>query len=199
MNPPVFPITSVDQLNDALAAVGKLNGEEARLNAELDRQLAHVREQMKVEWLVPTEAGEVVLSVARQQMLDEIKAYCEEHRGELLTEEKKSLELTHGTIGWTKQPDSIDIVKPKGKKAETSLLTKLTNLATAAITKAKVMLGKSTALSLVRVKVDWDKVAIMKAVTSKQLTNATMAKEGIFLKQGQDQFYCEPKGEAVVG
>lgn len=202
---PVFPITTVEELDLAIAAVGKLNGEETRITAELDRELQVVRDGYKNKYLVPSEQGTVPLSEARKAMLEEITAYCEEHREELLSGEKKSLELTHGTIGWTKQPDSIQIKTPKAKKGkdgeqiEQGLLAKLLALATTAITVAGSMLGKATAISLVRVKVDWDKPSIMKAYVAKQLPKTVMTKEGITVKAGQDQFYCDPKVEAPAG
>lgn len=88
-------------LTEADAVVGKIGTIQSQideLTASVDLAINELKEELRKK-LEP-------LKKDRTNLLTSIFAYAESHK-EDLTEEKKSIELTHGTIGWRLTPPSV--------------------------------------------------------------------------------------------
>lgn len=86
-------ITGVSQeaANDAFAQYAKADAQIQKINADIELQCAKIREKR---------ADELTrLDAEREQAFDTLQAYATENQAELFTK-KKSLEMTHGTIGF---------------------------------------------------------------------------------------------------
>ena len=82
---------TAEQANEAFAQYAKADAKMNKINAEIELQCAKLREKHADEL---TKLGE-----EREQAFDTLQAYAMENQGELFTK-KKSLEMTHGTIGF---------------------------------------------------------------------------------------------------
>ena len=82
---------TAEQANDAFASYAKADAQIQKINADIELQCAKIREKR---------ADELTrLSDEREQAFDTLQAYAVENQAELFTK-KKSLEMTHGTIGF---------------------------------------------------------------------------------------------------
>lgn len=189
-------ITSSEELDSALAVLGDLKNAETKANAELDQALTKVRDEHAGKFKVELLSGELVpIEDVQKQLVTQIETYCNKHRKKLLTGEKKSVDLNHGVIGWRKAKDAvIDLPMTDDDKAK-GLLHKCLSVMLAYLGTLTLKLGKLPISSLVSVKVTWCKGDILKAFDAKQVTAAALAKQGLEVTRGRDEFYCEPKSE----
>ena len=82
---------TAEQANDAFANYAKADAQINKINADIELQCAKIREKR---------ADELTrLSDKREKAFDTLQAYAVENQAELFTK-KKSLEMTHGTIGF---------------------------------------------------------------------------------------------------
>lgn len=82
---------TAEQANEAFAAYAKADASINKINAEIELQIAKLREK---------KADELTrLSDERDQAFDTLQAYAVENQAELFSR-KKSLDMTHGTIGF---------------------------------------------------------------------------------------------------
>lgn len=82
---------TAEQANDAFANYAKADAQINKINADIELQCAKIREKR---------ADELTrLSDEREKAFDTLQAYAVENQAELFTK-KKSLEMTHGTIGF---------------------------------------------------------------------------------------------------
>ena len=80
-----------EQANDAFASYAKADAQIQKINADIELQCAKIREKR---------ADELTrLSEEREKAFDTLQAYAVENQAELFTK-KKSLDMTHGTIGF---------------------------------------------------------------------------------------------------
>lgn len=82
---------TAEQANDAFATYAKADAQINKINADIELQCAKIREKR---------ADELTrLSDEREKAFDTLQAYAVENQAELFTK-KKSLDMTHGTIGF---------------------------------------------------------------------------------------------------
>lgn len=82
---------TAEQANDAFANYAKADAQISKINADIELQCAKIREKR---------ADELTrLSDEREKAFDTLQAYAVENQAELFTK-KKSLDMTHGTIGF---------------------------------------------------------------------------------------------------
>ena len=79
------------QAEDAFAAYAKSDAQCAKINAEIDLACAKIREKYQDRL--------AVLTAERDAAFDTLQAFATEHQAELFAK-KKSLEMSHGTIGF---------------------------------------------------------------------------------------------------
>lgn len=82
---------TAEQANDAFAQYAKADAQINKINADVELQCAKIREKHTDEL--------TRLSDEREQAFDTLQAYAVENQAELFTK-KKSLDMTHGTIGF---------------------------------------------------------------------------------------------------
>lgn len=189
-------IESTEELDAALAVLGELDALVAVANANLDQAIAAVRTEHEANFQATLDSGEQLpISELRENLVGCIERYCEKHRKRLLTGDKKSLDLSHGVIGWRKKRDAVvDLVQSEEEKGK-GLLAKAHKLMLAALAAIKLMLGKVTVASCMKVDLKWDRAQLLKAFNDKQITKAALAKQGLKVERGEDEFYCEAKSE----
>lgn len=82
---------TAEQANDAFAQYAKADAQIQKINADIELQCAKIREK---------KADELTrLDAEREEAFDTLQAYAVENKAELFTK-KKSLDMTHGTIGY---------------------------------------------------------------------------------------------------
>ena len=82
---------TAEQANDAFANYAKADAQMQKINANIELQCAKIREK---------HADELTrLSEEKEKAFDTLQAYAVENQAELFTK-KKSLDMTHGTIGF---------------------------------------------------------------------------------------------------
>lgn len=190
-------ITSTEELDQALAVLGDLNAQEQCITAELDQKLAAVRDQYSAAYTVELMSGPVPMAEVKENLVNAIERYCDDHRSELLTGDKKSVELVHGVIGWRKKPDRVVELELTEEEEAKGILQYCRTLALKALEGAKKIF-KCALLDVVRVKTEWNKSEILKRVNDRAITPAQLTKAGLSIERGDDHFYCEPKSEKRV-
>lgn len=104
---------TAEQANDAFAQYAKADAQINKINADIELQCAKIREKR---------ADELTrLDAEREQAFDTLQAYATENQAELFTK-KKSLEMTHGTIGFRTGTPKLKPLKGFTWGAVTNLL-----------------------------------------------------------------------------
>ena len=85
--------------NQSIAAIGGLSRDLKMLEAEMNEQLAKIKERYEEASALPRE------TMALQ--LKGLEIWCEAHRAELLVGEAKSARLGAGIIGWRTRPSRV--------------------------------------------------------------------------------------------
>lgn len=193
-----YSVNSRDELDQALAALAELNAKETKINATLNHKLAEVRESYKDKFKVPVDGGEAELQDVRSTIVSAITTYCEEHRDQLLVDGKKSIELTHGKIGWRKGKDEVAELPQTEAEAAKGVLVYVLGVCQTALHGLKKIFTKLPLLDVIRIDIKWDKQQLLKRFDDKQITDSQLTKAGLSITRGVDKFYCEPKTEAVT-
>ncbi|WP_108821070.1 host-nuclease inhibitor Gam family protein [Dysgonomonas sp. Marseille-P4361] len=107
---------SDEKMNDALAAYAKADASITKINADLDVKFTKLRDE-KADELAKLEAE-------KSEAFDLVQAYALENK-ETQFSKKKSVELTHGTIGFRMGTPKIKTLKGFTQKAVAKLLEKL--------------------------------------------------------------------------
>jgi hypothetical protein len=189
-------IQSTEELDAALAELGELDAATARANAELDQALAEVRTEHDQLFKVKMKSGDLVPIVeVRQVLVQKIERYCDKNRKLLLPDDKKSVELNHGVVGYRKQRDKVEDLPQDDEDKAKGLLSKCLKAVVDAATMVTVKLGKCLVSDLVTVYVAWNKPYVLKAFNEGRLTAAQLKKQGLEVVRGADNFFCEPKSE----
>lgn len=192
------PITNRDELDQAMAKLVEIDANKAKIDADLNQELADVRDSFADEYLMPWETGAVHVDQVRAEVEAEIMAYCEANRTTLLTGKAKSVKLTHGVIGWRNGSSAkIEEVKFSEKKQAESTLSKCLAAVMATIKALALVVGKCGLTQLINVEVSWNKPAILKAYNAKELTKGDMKAHGLKYIPATEKFYCDPKSEKV--
>lgn len=107
---------SESQMNEALTAYAKADASIVKINADLDVMFTKLRDE-KADELAKLEAE-------KSEAFDLVQAYALENK-ETQFSKKKSVELTHGTIGFRMGTPKIKTLKGFTQKAVAKLLEKL--------------------------------------------------------------------------
>ncbi len=199
-------IESDEQLDNALATKGELQGIVITANADLDQALQAVRDTFAPRFTLPVgekdsqgKHAPVNISEINENLDGLIERYCSKNKRRLLKGDAKSVKLLHGVIGWKKKRDALATLLLNEEEAkalkEKGLLAKCLTLLQAACKALTLLLGKSPISSFVAVSVAWDKSALLDAYKQKLLTKAQLVKQGLEPVLGEDEFYCEYKSE----
>ncbi len=94
-------ITS-EQMEQAFADYAKADARQQKITAEMDIQMAKIREKWQDEL--------TKLAETKETSFDILQAYATEHRDELFTK-RKSLETTHGTMGFRTGTPALKTLK----------------------------------------------------------------------------------------
>lgn len=189
-------IESDEELDMALAVLGDLDAEVLRAEADLDQALAETRRGFEDRFKVKLESDEMVTyAEVRSKLVDLVQEYCEINRRELLVGDKKSVDLVHGVIGWRKSRDAVAELELDEKAKKAGLLTKCYEQVVSLVATLAAKLGKLPISNFITVKVTWNKSKVLEAVNDGKVTAAQLAKQGLEVQRGIDQFYCEPRSQ----
>lgn len=193
--PDVAPL-SLAEADLCLREKGQIAARAERLKADCDAAIARVKEKYS-EMLFVEVAGVPVSFASRIKALDEgLAAFADRHREELLEGEAKSRALNHGTIGWRKSAPSLAPAEAKGSASgNKKLLEKVIGFVTEKL--ARFGLFEAGTVSFLRIKVEFDKPALLAAVTRQEIDRAELRKAGFLLDEGGDVFFAEPHAEAL--
>lgn len=188
-------IDSPEMLDNALAVLGDLDATVNAAGAELDQALARVRDEFSPRFFMLVNGQEVPIKELRENLVMLIQRYCVKHRKELLPGDKKSAQLSHGTIGFRKAKDKVEDLPQEDELKDKGLLARCLKAVASVADTLTLKLGKVLLTSLVKVAVTWNKSEILKAFNEGKVTASQLEKQGLEVIRGEDEFYCEPKSE----
>lgn len=171
---------TAEQANDAFASYAKADAQMQKINADIELQCAKIREK---------HADELTrLSEEKEKAFDTLQAYAVENQAELFTK-KKSLEMTHGTIGFRTGTPKLKTLKGFTWASALQLVKEFLPgyvRQTEEIAKDKLLADRDS-----EVMVTGDPLGPGKPMREQ------MAKCGIAVTQ-DETFYVEPKKEEAV-
>ena len=194
---PESEIRNVDELDTALAELGRLESLRASLQAECDNKVATVTASFQDRMVVVVNDAQQPIAARVGELTRQITEYCEAHKAELLGDgDKKSVDLTHGTIGWKAKAKSIVAIEGKATLWE-KCVTAAKALISAVLVRGKAV-GSVPMESVMRVKIEFDKVSTMKLLDTAKISPLELRKIGFELSGGDDQFYVKPTALEVA-
>lgn len=195
-------IESREHLDNALAVLGELDALTLTADADQDQALAATRDLFAHRYTLPIgepgEAGKptaVPISEVRENLVGQIERWCEKNRKQLLVDDNKSLQLSHGVIGWRKAKDVVEELEQDEETKAKGLLQRCVTAVLNAAAALTMKLGKTPIASCLNITVSWKKAAVLGAFNDKHVTAAQLKKHGLQVVRGTDEFYCTPKSE----
>lgn len=188
-------VSSLADVDRALAELSWLDSREATVNAACEARCGLLRIEaagkLRIK-AVDDEAGESIAFADRRAVLETaIREYCEAEKETLLeSSDKKSLDLTHGKIGWKSTQLTIGPVKGSDAGGVLKVIDKACDLAK----KIVALLGRVKFAgvplgSLIKLNPSLSMTAIKQAHEQKKLTPATLKKLGLEVHEPTDKFY----------
>jgi phage host-nuclease inhibitor protein Gam len=182
---------SLAEADLCLAEKGRIAALATQIKADCDAALAAVKETYAARLHVEID-GVAVSFAERLKALDAgLEAYADAHRAELLAGEAKSRSLNHGVIGWRKSAPSLTPAEPKGAAGgNKKLLEKI--VAFVAQKLARFDLFSAGTSNFLRIKIEFDKPALLAAAQKQEIDRSELRKAGFLLDEGEDVFFAEP-------
>jgi phage host-nuclease inhibitor protein Gam len=165
-----------EEMETAIVRVGALQREKANLETVYGDKISALKKELS-ERVAP-------LDEEIQSLSEGIKFFLDVNREKYIPEDKKSLDMPVGTVGYRKKPASV--VTPKKSKSNPDPIMAIIemNELTTWLESVRVRLAKV----FIRQKLELDKEAI--------LANPTLAfeKTNIKVEVGGERFYIKPDG-----
>lgn len=146
--------------------------------------------------MVDVAGQSVPIADYRKAVLKAIEKCADEHRDELLEGDAKSAQLNNGTLGWRKSPPSLAPVKGGKASGNADLLQEILEWINEKL--ARFKLFAAGVLPFLRVKVEFDKVALLKAIQAGEIETAELRRAGYLLDDGEEVFFAEPNATALA-
>lgn len=181
-------IHSIEQLDQALRELGEIQGKERQLQADCDREVAAVKSRYQSLMTCAVNGCQQPISERRAALERQIEEFCSARRDELLEGSAKSLQLTHGKIGWRKSPATV--VELEGGSWAKHIAAAMEAVTTAL--KRVKLIGSVAAAALLRIKIDLDKKSALQLYTTAQLTAAQLKRLGLAVQDGEEKISIEP-------
>lgn len=183
------PLSSRDELDRALLDLAQLAAVEASLEADCAVECARIKDRFQALMVVRDAAGQASFADRRAELEGLIIDYCAEHRAELLPAGRKSLELTHGVVGWRLGKASVRV---EGGPAWSKLVDGLVAAVRKALGKLAGLVATAKADEFFTVAVNPDKRAILAAYDAGTLKPRRCAQLGLQILPAEERFYIEP-------
>jgi len=209
------PITSFDEADVALAQLQALKGHEARVNADCAKRKAAAMEAAKRRLVVdfsddrdekglpklfeadPADEAARPVEAWRAELTAALKEFSEAHR-EQICAEGKSLELSHGTLGWRMTRESIDVVDgAKYEDIETKLRDEVIQELNVELKRLTLKCGINAA-EILDVDVTLSKTRLLQAVNSRAVKKAQLSRLKLRVVPSEDEFQAKPHTPNVV-
>lgn len=193
---PPGAIRSLQEADSSLRELGELDAREASLKAEFDQFTAAAKQRYIEKLFVVVDREPIAIADRRKDLLKMLEAFADESRGEILEGDAKSRELNHGTIGWRKSAPCLAPATKKGLAGgNKEQLEKILGFIAERVEKFKLFAAGT--FRFLRIKVEFDKTALLKAIQAEEIDRAELRSAGFLLDEGDDQFFAEPKKQAL--
>lgn len=184
-------LKSAADVDRALAEIAWCDAFARGIEADCNRDLETIKAKHATRMVMEVGGEQVALLDRRAALVDALEAYCTKAREALLSEDKKSREFTHGSIGWRKTPAKIDYREGSDRASFLRILDgacQLVKKITAIVEKA-FPLRRLPASTFVDVKIDLSRVRTKKAVEDGTVNERELKALGLEYLPGDDEFY----------
>lgn len=193
--PPVVDVDSLAAADSFLLELGQLDQREMLAKAECEEAVAAAKQAFNASLFVAIDGEKTSFADRRKAILKGLETFANAHRDEFLDGEEKSAKLNYGKIGWRKSPPSLSAAKRGESSGNKSKLEQALGFILERIEKLKFFaIGTANFL---RIKVEWDKEALKKAVLCGEIDRAELRSAGFLLDEGADAFFAEPHEQAL--
>lgn len=203
---PAPAVASLDDFDRLLGHLALVGAAERQDQAELEQELQPIRDRFKARQLVEVGADTLTYEDYRAKAKAALVAYATEKRTELLEGvDGQTRQFTNGTVSYRALAPALEDVDGQPKTTAEKLLAKVRGCGkeglVAAIAKwiAGFKLDKPgmvTAADVFRVKVEVDRVALLKLVKAKKFTPKWLA--GVNLKLATDRVAIDIEPAAAL-
>jgi phage host-nuclease inhibitor protein Gam len=187
-------IETVEQLEQAIQRIGELDSAAKIVQGELDQEISQIRTKYADRLVLKPGKTPLTVEGLRASLHAKAERYCTANKAGLLTGGVKYKQLTHGRIGWRKQPDTFNCTAAEVEGSPTySILETATKAITSLVNAIATVMWGCPIATFLDVRVTWNKKAIKEAITSKTVEASVAKQAGFEIVIGSDVFYCEPK------
>ena len=195
---PPARIQSRDQADEALRELGEMDRIEAAAVARCNQAIEPIRLECEGRLYREVDGVSVKFADRRVALQQDLEAFAVSNR-KTLFDEKKSIDLNHGTIGFRLSKPSIEVVEAD-EEGQASVWNGVKERIVKALIKAlcalRLGVGKVSA-ALINVSVAPNKTAALARLKAQEVTEAQLEKIGLRYVPAEDRFFCEPKAELI--
>lgn len=187
-------IQSLEQLDLAMKEWAELNAKESSLSLELKTKVNDLKLEYQKKMVVTVDGKEVTIEARRTELIAQIKAYSDANKLQLLPTEKKSRELTHGTISWrASSPRLVDTDAVKEGSVASAFIESLLSIVRVCLRKTKVALFPGlVATDVVTVTVTWNNTLLFERFKAGDIKLEQLKAAGFDVTGATDSFSAKP-------
>jgi len=196
---PVWPpkVESVDELDQVLAELGRMERVQKRTAAWLEAKVATLTTAAAADLVVTFEGEASPLSFAdwTVKLEEAAQKYADKHRSEILDDGRKSRKLNHGKFGWKESGELLEALEDFTDAGNPKILDGLLKLLRQSLLKlADFVTGGAR---FVEVKLSWRKKDLLKAYQDQDIGLPVLRKAGFEVQESVDEFYLKSEAGDV--
>ena len=194
--PPALPapatkaLASLAEADDALFNLGVLYGRQDEATAKFKAEIQRVTDEHAKTLFIEMEGVPVAIADRCQELEEQLRAFGASHRSDICVEDKKSIDLNFGKLGYRDQSTSMKPIEKGAAPAVKKLIEDLC-AQVLVILKACKIFKKLPASPALTFKIDFDKAELKRAFKAKELTAAELKKVGYEMVTPPEQFFFE--------
>ena len=188
------PITSLAELDQALAAMGRMDATEAEINAQAAQAAAEIIKQNESRLFVDVAGVPVAFADYRAALETAAEKFCAANRANIVEAGRKSRELNHGKFGWRGTKEGLLPLADFDEKGNPELLEELLG------SLREKLASENDTLDFTRyvdIKLAWSKSELLSDFQKRIIQPRTLARTGFTLKPKGEEFFAEPKVESI--
>jgi uncharacterized protein with ATP-grasp and redox domains len=188
-------VESLDELDQVLAELGRLERLESTAQTELQAKIAELTAEVAL--VVELEGSDEPVSFAdwRAKLEDAAKKFANKRREEILDEGRKSRELNHGKFGWKDSKAGLEPLADFESDGNPKILDGiLVDIRKSMQKLADFVQGGAR---FVECKLSWRKTDLFKAFKDQDITLSVLKKAGFEPREVTEEFYLKPEAKKV--
>jgi hypothetical protein len=185
-------IKTIDDVKSAMHELSWLDHERERRDALCQQEIDALRKRQADRYIIEVDGCLMPLTERRALVNEKVEAWAEKDLPALLPEDKKSLELAHGTLGYRQQPLRVTFAEGMDEQKVLDKIDKKTSFREYLVGLFDRLLSKTALSVLITIAPKLSMSSITKAYKESRIDKPTLKQIGLIVIEARDELYIKP-------